>query len=89
VTRRSSRRPSRVILYVLSAIAALSLILGLVGPLLVRDPGRATPTPLPTLTLSPTRPQPTVTPTLPEPPTASVTRAADPPPTSTPTRSAQ
>ncbi len=89
MTRRSSKRTTQVTLYVFSAVVALSLILGLVGPLLVREPGRPTPTSPPTYTLSPTRPLPTVTPTPTGPPTVSVTRSADPPPTSTATRPAQ
>jgi hypothetical protein len=58
-------RFTRTVVYVLSAIVALSMIIGLLGPVLVREPRRPTPTPLPTWT--PTRewtPTPTLTPTL-------------------------
>lgn len=70
-----ARRPKRltqIIIYIFSAIVILSMMLGLIGPILFRPPRPPTPTPLPTWT-----PWPTLTPTA----TAAPTAAPPPPPT--------
>jgi hypothetical protein len=56
MARRASSRRAQVTMAVLSGIVALSLILSLLGPLLIRDPVRPTPTwtPLPVPSSTPT-----------------------------------
>jgi hypothetical protein len=67
MTRGASKRAAQTTMIVLSAIVALSLILSLLGPLLLREPVRPTPTwtplpvPSPTLTATPTPLAPSVT----------------------------
>ncbi|HUT21101.1 MAG TPA: hypothetical protein VM366_18255 [Anaerolineae bacterium] len=73
-----TRRPkqlTQIIIYIFSAIVILSMVLGLIGPILFRTPSPPTPTPLPTWT-----PWPTLTPTA----TAAPTAAPPPPPSPTP-----
>jgi hypothetical protein len=72
---RRSKRLTQIIIYIFSAIVILSMVLGLVGPILFRTPRTPTPTPWPTWT-----PWPTLTPTA----TAAPTAAPPLPPTATP-----
>ena len=89
MTRRRNKQWTNKVVYALTAIVALSMILGLVGPLLIREPLQPTPTPTPTWapTLTPTMeatptPQPTPTQT---PQEAPIVGPPTPPATPTPT----
>jgi hypothetical protein len=67
MARASSKRAAQTTMVVLSAIVATSLILSLLGPLLIREPVRPTPTwtplpvPSPTPTATSTPPAPSIT----------------------------
>ena len=85
MTRRRERRTTETILYVLTAIVALSMVIGLVGPILIREPVEPTPTwpPTWTFTPAPTRTPtqvPAQTPTLPPTPSATTTHTPAPSP---------
>jgi hypothetical protein len=60
MTQRQRKSTSQTLAFVFTAIVALSMILSLVGPIVLRTPTQPTPTPPPTWT-----PLPTLTPTPP------------------------
>jgi hypothetical protein len=60
MARRRSKRMAQTTMIILSALVALSLILSLLGPFLIRQPARSTPTPIP-LTTRPPVVRPTAT----------------------------
>jgi hypothetical protein len=60
MARRRSKQRAQITMIILSAVVALSLILSLVGPFLIRQPARSTPTPVPLATRPPVV-QPTAT----------------------------
>lgn len=92
MARRRDRRTIQRIAYILTAIVALSMIISLVGPVLIHEPGQATPTlpptwtPFPRSTATPTS-QSAATPT--SQPTATLipSPTLTPQPTATPTPS--
>jgi predicted phosphodiesterase len=95
MARRRGKRNAQIALYVFSGIVALSMVLGLLGPIL-SQPSRRRPTLVPTWTPWPTftptltvviegPPSPTVAPTATATSTPPIAVGPPPPPTATPT----
>lgn len=91
MNQQRRKRTTQIVAYTLSAIVALSMILSLIGPLVLRSPVQPTPTwtptwiPRPTLTFTPTLTATlTLASTAAPTPTLPVIRASPPPGTASP-----